>query len=123
MSPTMASNNNIVCEGFLSNMIDGKPHQCHHCGLHRESHEGEEQRSLERVPQPNQNESRLRFKRPPPTFFSNQQTEAMLQRATLVGWNLNNYRNHPEIQKFCDAIGVTKAQFRSWMHNHKERDN
>ncbi|KAK9066671.1 hypothetical protein SSX86_013994 [Deinandra increscens subsp. villosa] len=50
--------------------------------------------------------------------FSEDQKEKMLEFAEKVGWRIPR-EDDPEVQRFCQVVGVKRQVLKVWMHNNK----
>ncbi|KAI3726749.1 hypothetical protein L1987_66553 [Smallanthus sonchifolius] len=50
--------------------------------------------------------------------FSQDQKEKMLEFAEKVGWRIPR-EDDPEVQRFCEMVGVKRQVLKVWMHNNK----
>lgn len=54
----------------------------------------------------------------PRTKYTTEQKEKMLTFCEKIGWRIRRNQD-AELEHFCTEIGVTKHNFKVWMHNHK----
>ncbi|KAL8230837.1 hypothetical protein R6Q57_000615 [Mikania cordata] len=50
--------------------------------------------------------------------FSEDQKEKMLEFSERVGWRIPR-EDDPEVQRFCEVVGVKRQVLKVWMHNNK----
>ncbi|KAJ4964959.1 hypothetical protein NE237_016808 [Protea cynaroides] len=58
--------------------------------------------------------SKKRFR----TKFTHHQKDRMLEFAEKLGWRIQK-QNEPDVQQFCEELGVKRQVLKVWMHNNK----
>ncbi|KAL9665121.1 hypothetical protein QQ045_020532 [Rhodiola kirilowii] len=137
------------CEMFIRNLLDGASQMCFNCGFHQQMHENhvvinivsdsdldddEPQQVVENPQQPpelvlltsdsdsdDDPEWQLMRNSGRPTIFNREQIRRMIAYASQLGWKLYPHRRNPDVQMFCDSVGVTRTQFRGWLHSNKNK--
>ncbi|KAA8532411.1 hypothetical protein F0562_032451 [Nyssa sinensis] len=51
--------------------------------------------------------------------YSNEELAKMRAFASSIGWTMTNKERDPEINRFCEKMGVARLAFRIWMNNNK----
>lgn len=132
------------CEKFERNLLyKGLSQICFNCGEHKDNHvimiSDDEEEAPEVVLLSSDSEvlgsensyseseySGPALPPPPPqqgrpSIFSEAQRQHMIEFGRKFGWSLQPLRSSPIVQHFCDSIGITRKQFRGWIHNHKNK--
>uniref|UniRef100_A0A7N1A182 Homeobox domain-containing protein n=1 Tax=Kalanchoe fedtschenkoi TaxID=63787 RepID=A0A7N1A182_KALFE len=55
------------------------------------------------------------------TIFTPHQIQRMMAMANTLGWSLAGLLEDPELDRFCQEIGVPTSQFRNWLNNNRRR--
>lgn len=50
--------------------------------------------------------------------FTQDQKDKMLEFAEKVGWRIPR-EDDPDVQRFCEVVGVKRKVLKVWMHNNK----
>uniref|UniRef100_A0A7N0UK36 Homeobox domain-containing protein n=1 Tax=Kalanchoe fedtschenkoi TaxID=63787 RepID=A0A7N0UK36_KALFE len=53
--------------------------------------------------------------------FSPEQLQQMIPYGHRLGWRLQPHKGNPDVQRFCDTVGISRTQLRGWLWKNKHK--